>query len=372
VLTSICLLPTMLMPYLVGAAARSVSADPRQLGWVAAAVLGGPIALMAISVLWVRRRSWRRLVFAGLAFSAVGYGLAAEARSFPSLIVFISLGSSALAIAYAPPICLLSDTADPDRNFGYAFFLQIVASGLVGLVATALQDRYGPRAIFAVIAIVFALSLALLRWLPDAGAKREAAGAAPAEGSTWPIWMGLIGMLLLNGGQMAVWAFFERIGHEAGFTEREVGNMIALALLLGAPGSLFSAAAARRFGRLIPLAVSTLLLVATFGLAIYAARPATFLIAGAAFQLLLNFSLSFQYAALSVADASGRRIVLVPTFQGIGGIACPVVGGWLAHGDGYAAVGAWSAGCELIGLILLVALCTRRGAGRAELPTTPR
>ena len=73
VLTSTCLLPAMLMPYLVGAVALTVTPDSRQLGFVAAAVLGGPIALMAASVLWVRRYPWRRLVFGGLALAAVGY-----------------------------------------------------------------------------------------------------------------------------------------------------------------------------------------------------------------------------------------------------------------------------------------------------------
>ena len=51
-------------------------------------------------------------VAGGLALAALGYLLAAGAHSFASVILWIALGSSALAIAYAPPICLLSDTAD--------------------------------------------------------------------------------------------------------------------------------------------------------------------------------------------------------------------------------------------------------------------
>src|ERR1700691_3233635 len=90
-LTSICLLPAMLMPYLVGAVALTVTPDSRQLGFVAAAVLGGPIALMAASVLWVRRYPWRRLVLGGLALAAVGYFLAAGARDFATIIAWIAL-----------------------------------------------------------------------------------------------------------------------------------------------------------------------------------------------------------------------------------------------------------------------------------------
>jgi predicted MFS family arabinose efflux permease len=373
VLTSVCLLPAMLMPYLVGAVALTVTPDSRQLGFVAAAVLGGPIALMAASVLWVRRYPWRRLVLGGLALAAVGYLLAAGARDFATIIAWIALGSSALAIAYAPPICLLSDTSDPDRNFGYAFFLQIIASGLIGLGVTALQGRLGPRSVFILIAAAFAASLALLPWIPQRGVKVHARSVAAAPSPPPHIWMGLVGMLLLNAGPTAVWAFFEQIGRGAGFTEQSVGNMIAIALLLGAPGSLFSGAAARRYGRIRPLAASTLLLIVTFGVAIHARSPLTYLLAGTLFQFLLNFGLSFQYGALSDADTSGRLIVLAPTFQGIGGIGGPIIAGLLAHGGSYVAVGAWSAVYEIAGLALLVALCTRGAAARLPpLPTTPR
>jgi predicted MFS family arabinose efflux permease len=373
VLTSTCLLPAMLMPYLVGAVALAVTPDSRQLGFVAAAVLGGPIALMAASMLWVRRYPWRRLVFGGLALAAVGYLLAAGARDFATLITWIALGSSALAIAYAPPICLLSDTSDPDRNFGYAFFLQIIASGLIGLGVTGLQGRLGPRSVFLLIAAAFAASLALLPWIPQRGVKVHARSAAATPSPSPHIWMGLAGMLLLNAGPTAVWAFFEQIGRDAGFTEQSVGNMIAIALLLGAPGSLFSGVAAGRYGRIRPLVVSTLLLVVTFGVAIYARSPMVYLLAGTLFQFLLNFGLSFQYGALSDADTSGRLIVLAPTFQGIGGIGGPIIAGLLAHGGSYVALGAWSAVYEITGLALLVALCTRGAAARSpSLPTTPR
>jgi predicted MFS family arabinose efflux permease len=370
-LTSTCLLPAMLMPYLVGAVALVVTPDSRQLGFVAAAVLGGPIALMTVSVVWVRTYSWRRLVLWGLMLAALGYLLAAGAHDFATLVASIAFGSSALAIAYGPPICSLSDTSDPDRNFGYAFFLQIIASGLVGLGATALQDRFGPRSLFVLIAVVFAGSLGLLPWIPKAGVKHEARSVAEHRPQASHIWMGLAGMLLLNAGPTAVWAFFERIGRSAGFAEQSIGNMIALALLIGAPGSLLSALAARRFGRIRPLAVSTLLLIVTFGVAIYARNPATFLVAGALFQFLLNFSLAFQYGALSVADHSGRLIVLAPVFQGIGGIGGPIIAGFLVHGESYIEVGVWSAVYEIAGLALLVGLC-KRNAAPASGPATPR
>jgi MFS family permease len=373
VLTSICLLPAMLTPYLVGAIALAVTPDPRRLGFVAAAVLGGPIALMAVSILWVRKYPWRRLIFWGLVIAAAGYLLAAEMRDFLPMVGCIAIGSSALAVAYAPPICALSDTSNPDRNFGYSFFLQIIASGLTGLMATALEDHFGPRSLFVLIAGIFLCSLALLPLLPQAGVKQPARDAAPGRTPSSHIWMGLAGMLFLNAGPTAVWAFFERIGRGAGFSEQSVGNLIALAMLIGAPGSLLSASAARRYGRLRPLVLSTILMTVTFSVSIIAPDLATYFFAGALFQFLLNFGLSFQYGALSVADVSGRLIVLAPTFQGIGGIAGPVVAGMVVHGDSYAVVAVLSGLYEIVGLALIVGLCKRSAFSGAALPSaTPR
>jgi predicted MFS family arabinose efflux permease len=372
-LTSICLLPAMLMPYLVGTIALAVTPDPRRLGFVAAAVLGGPIALMAVSVLWVRKYPWRRMVFCGLSIAAAGYLLAAEMRDFLSMVACVAIGSSGLAIAYAPPICSLSDTSNPDRNFGYSFFLQIIASGLTGLIATALEDRFGPRSLFVLIAGIFVFSLVLLPILPQAGVKHQVRDAVQGHSRAKHIWMGLAGMLFLNAGPTAVWAFFERIGHGAGFSEHSVGNMIALAMLIGAPGSLLSASAARRYGRLRPLAVSTILMIVTFAVSITSPDLATYFFAGVLFQFLLNFGLSFQYGALSVADVSGRLIVLAPTFQGIGGIAGPGIAGMVVHGDNYVVVAGLSGLYEIVGLVLIVGLCKWGTSAAADLPsTTPR
>src|SRR5260370_17273675 len=110
-LTSICLLPTMLMPYLVGSVALAFTPDSRQLGFVAAAVLGGPIALMAVSVMWVRRYPWRRLVFWGLMLAALGYLLAAGARDFATLLASIPFRTSPLPLAHTPPIFSLLATS---------------------------------------------------------------------------------------------------------------------------------------------------------------------------------------------------------------------------------------------------------------------
>ena len=370
-LTSICLLPAMLMPYLVGAVALAVTPDSRQLGFVAAAVLGGPIALMAVSAMWVRRYPWRRLVFWGLLLAALGYLLAAAARDFATLVASIAFGSSALAIAYAPPICSLSDTSDPDRNFGYAFFLQIIASGLVGLGATALQDRFGPRSLFVLIATRLCMLPGTASLVPSCRCEARSAKPCGTYAGGIPYLDGpcrhatpqrrphcRLGVLRAHrarrGLPRAVGGQHDRAG---------APHWCAWIVAFGAGGAAIRPhSASRGLHRAVDRHVRA---------AIYARNLPTYLLAGALFQFMLNFSLSFQYGALSAADHSGRLIVLAPVFQGVGGIGGPIIAGLLAHGGSYIEVGAWSAVYEIAGLALIVGLCKRNAVARAD-PATPR
>lgn len=358
-LTAICLLPVMLTPYVVGAAGqdRQLALQPSQLGLLAASLVGGAITVMASSVFWVRRCNWRLLVAAGSAMACAGNLLASYAHTFVMMIAAVLAASCATGVAYAPAICALSDTRDPDRNFAYSFFLQIVVSGIAGFLISGLVPRWGMVSPLRLIAICFAAGLLLAPVLPAHGVKGGAKAAHPEGIGGLQIWAGLLGMLLMNAGPMAVWAFYERIGAAAGFNEHAIGNVIALSLLMGAPGALLSAVAAKRFGRRLPLTIATIPLLAAFATGVATRDLRVYLLSALLIQFLVNFGLAFQYGAMSAADVSGRLIVLGPTFQGIGGVIGPVIAGALARDGNYAPVAALGAGLTAAGLGLMLWLC---------------
>ena len=370
-LTSICVLPLMLMPFLVGAAARDFSVAPRQLGFVAGSMIGGVIVVMASSVLWVRKCNWRVLVAAGASIAGAGYLLAGHVRGFVAMSTLLFIASCGSGLVYAPSICALSDTKNPDRSFGYSFFLQILVSGLIGFIATGIAQRWGLSGLLDLIAIFFALALMLVSFLPARGTKIGAVDAIGRAAGGFPVWAGLTGMLLLSAGPVAVWTFFERIGDAAGFSEHSVGNAIATALLMGAPGALLSSFAGKQFGRLGPLAVSTVAMVATFAAAVITRNILVYLLCGVLFQFLWNFGLAFQFGAMAVVDVSGRLIVLAPTFQGLGAMAGPAVAGMLVRDSDYAPVAVVGGLCAVCGLILIVWLCrapTMHSSGAVGIP----
>jgi predicted MFS family arabinose efflux permease len=356
-LTSICFLPVMLTPYILGAAARDFALDPRQLGLLAASLIGGAITVMASSVFWVRKCDWRVLVVCGAGVALAGNLLACFAHHFETLLTLLLLASCGSGVVYAPAICALSDTRYPDRNFAYSFFLQIVLSGVAGFAITAFTQPSGLPGVLGLIAVCFAMALMLAWWMPAGGVKNGTVRVASRGTTDSRVWAGLVGMLLLNGGPMAVWAFFERIGAAAGFSEHSVGNALAVGLLMGAPGALFTSMAGNRFGRAAPLIVSTLAMVATFYVAVTTRNFTIYLLAGLIFQFLFNFGMAFQYGAVSIADVSGRLIVLGPTFQGLGGMAGPAIAGMLVRGNSYAPVAAVGGLFVIVGLLLILWLC---------------
>ena len=370
-LNTICLLPVMLTPYIVGAAARDLALDPRQLGLLAADLLGGAIVVMASSVFWVRICNWRALVACGAMIAIAGDLLASRAHGFLALVTLLGVASCGTGVVYAPSICALSDTQFPDRNFAYAFFLQIVVSGLTGFAITAFGQQWGLFGLLDLMAAFYGVALILAAWLPTKGAKNGTGKRAwPVPAAGLPIWGGLVGMLLLNAGPMAVWAFFERIGAAAGFSERSIGNGIAVAMLMGAPGALFSSIAIKRFGRVGPLTISTLATTATFAAAVLTHDFTVYMLSGLLFQFLVNFGLAFQYGAMSAADVSGRLIVLGPTFQGVGGMAGPAIAGMVVRDNGYGWVAVLGAAFAVSGLLLMLWLCVTLASG-SDIPIPP-
>jgi predicted MFS family arabinose efflux permease len=355
----------MLTPYIVGAAARDakLALQPNQLGLLAASLVCGAITVMVTSVFWVRRCNWRVVTICGAAIAVTANLIASSAHTFGSLLTIMLVASCGTGVVYAPATCALSDTRDPDRSFALSFFLQIVVSGAAGFAISELGQQWGLGGVLRLIAGFFAAAFLLAALLPARGVKD---GTSPDTGQSAAglhIWVGLAGMLLLNAGSMAVWAFYERIGAAAGFSEQTVGNVIALALLMGAPGALFSSMAAKRFGRSRPLVISTLAMIVTFVTAVDTHNPNVYLVSALLFQFLSNFGLAFQYGAMSVADVSGRLIVLGPTFQGVGGMLGPTVAGMLAKEDDYTPVAATGALLTAAGLVLILWLC------RAASPT---
>jgi MFS family permease len=365
-LTATAFAPALLLPLLVGAAAREIGLSPQQVGVTASSLLAGLILVMLSAVLWVRRGHWRRVSAAGCIAAALCFLLVGRADSFPVLIGALFLAGCALGGIYAPSVSALSDTRLPDRNFGYAIFAQILLGAVLGFLSGGVSERWGLTGYATLMAGGVLSTLLVLPWFPERGAAKAPAAEVAARGAGLPVYSGLAGMFLMCVGTVAVWAFFERVGDANGFSAASIARAVSIGLVFSGPGALLSALMGDRFGRIVPLSLATLFLIVTYVLVASSPGFNTYVLACVLFQFMWSFSQAFQYGAVSSVDASGRLIVLAPACQGTGGMVGPALAGLVLAGDNYWPVSLLATVTTLAGLLLFAWLC-RHPHGIAEI-----
>lgn len=358
VLGAVCVAPVLLVPLIIGAVAERYPLGPHEMGIFNPSIFGAGMLVVASAALWVRKVNWRITIACGSLVALIAYVLAGLMPGFLSMTAMVYLAGAGAGLALAPSMCALSDTREPDRNFGYSFFVQIVVGAATGFVGAILAERWGLPGVLGLMGVLFVIPLAMIRYFPVAGTKSAATVKARQSMNSLGVWLGLGGMLLLTAGPAAVWTFYERIGSVSGFSHSAIGNTIAMSLLAGAPGALLSSAWANKFGRILPLTVSTILMVGTYITAVTTRELSVYFASGLVLQFMLNFGLAYQFGALSSVDKSGRAIVLAPLCQGVGGIYGPVVAAHLVQSDRYWPGAPFAAGVMTLGgLVLVVWLC---------------
>jgi MFS family permease len=366
-LTATAFAPALLLPLLVGAAARQLELTPQQVGVAASSLLAGLILVMVSAVLWIRRSRWRRVGAAASIAATLCFLLVGQADSFSMLLGGLFLGGVSLGGIYAPSISALSDTRLPDRNFGYALFTQIILGAGLGFVSGGVSERWGLAGYATLMAAGTLSALLALPWFPDRGAPKKApAASVAAVGARAPAYAGLAGMFLMSVGSVAVWAFFERIGAAYHFSAASIARVVSIGLVFSIPATLLAAFMGNRFGRILPLSAATLILVATYALVASSPSFSIYLLAGILIQSMWSFGQPFQFGAISSVDTSGRLIVLAPACQGTGGMVGPALAGMVLVGDNFWPVILLATVTSLLGLLLFVWLCRHQVA-----PTPP-
>jgi cyanate permease len=136
------------------------------------------------------------------------------------------------------------------------------------------------------------------------------AAAKPIIGAT-----ALLGAFLLQLSIFAVWGFLERIGRSNGLSDEQIGYGIGIGVLGGIPGGVFPAFVGERFGRVSMIALSTLILVAS-----YVALGGRLAMTGyILWILILNvgwvLGLTYYMGLTVIHDPDGRFTRLIPFSQ---------------------------------------------------------
>ncbi|MGI9288462.1 MAG: MFS transporter, partial [Pseudomonadales bacterium] len=262
----------MVSPYLVGTAIDSLQLSERQAGLIPSTYFFGYLLVCLTAVFWMRRFHWQFVALFGYALLISGLFGAAATDNFELLLVTTFIAGMGGGTLFGLPMCIISDSDNPDRGFG----LKIVAEQAIGVVLLLglpiyVTHTWGFKGINVVLGLVLILLAMATFWVPARGVRADDAGGYNAiAGNGVYVGIGLLALMLFFGGLSGLYAFVERLATERGFDAVSIGQSLALGTIGGGVGGFAVAVIGDRYGRSRPVAISALVLLCV--IAIYATQ----------------------------------------------------------------------------------------------------
>ena len=324
------------LPFFVGLKVSTGGFSQTQAGALGSAYLIGFSVASMTALWWAGRFNWRRLAAAMAAVVIAALLLLARLDGFALSLTIVSVVGLMMGAFWTVAYRIFSGSANPERSFSIGIVVSYSALALVTFVIGeyVVEDfgLTGSGYVLGAVVLVLALSALLLpRGLESGG---EAAGQGASRPSP-PVALALLAILGTSFGFAAVWAFTERIGIDAGFNTSQVSPVIASNLLASAGGSVLATLLGLRLGRMLPLYVGMLAIVASIVGLIAVDSFSTYALAVAGLGLSIGFVMPYQMGYLAALDRDNRFVLLIAAAQGIGSAAGPFAGGAAADAGGY-------------------------------------
>jgi predicted MFS family arabinose efflux permease len=227
------------------------------------------------------------------------------AAYWPLLVLRVVAGLGAglvVAVCYV----VLGQSKQVDRNFSLYLLCQGLFSAIILKALPSLARAIGVAGIFALLAALYAVALALCRFLPPGryASGARISGARPS----FAAWTGLGAVLAFFIAQGAVWAYLELIGVRSGVDASSVATGLALSTLVGMSGPLAAAILGSRFGRALPLLAGSCMALIALALLSSSMDAIRFALAACLFNIAWNFSIPYQLSALAAVDSTGSVV----------------------------------------------------------------
>jgi len=330
----ICITYYNIMPLVLGGAAESRGLVEDQLGFAAAAFMGGLALINFAGVAWLRRYDWRKLVLTGNVLATLAFSLPVFYFSAPTWILCNFLAGTATGISYGVSIACLGDTREPERNFALAYASQTFLSAGLIFMLPRLAINYDLFVVGqGITATLMVGGTALVLILPRHGAKAGIVTKTPGAGVPGipqaVLIMALLVLMLNVMAEGAIWAFVERIAVSGGMTTSFAATAMAFSFFASGIGSIAAAAMGRRFGSTGPFVVAVILSIGSVWVLWAGGTERIFFAGVMLFALAWNLGSPYRMALATRADSSGRYSTFVPAMQTLGAALGPAIAGLL-------------------------------------------
>ena len=330
-------LPFNSLPVMLGSMADSFALDPKAVGLMGSICFAGYLLGTLGAPFWINRLNWRVLTVASAIGTAGSFALSSQVEDLTTLYVVWALIGFFASTMTCLGMRVLSDLPNKVRAFGVrqGVELSVTAAVLFALPPLVIASYKYPGAALALAGVVALLGLSAF-WVPPhalAPASRMQAGLRSVNSRAW---LCLAVLFVFLTGNIALWAFLERIGVAIPVAAAEMGVVFAVLKLLGGVAAFSVAAVGDRAGQRAPYVV--VLVGVAAGLALLAGANGFLLFAFGAWiwEFWFTCGCVFQAALVARHDDSGRAVVLIPAVFALGSMVGPGFAGYLVAGGSYA------------------------------------
>ena len=325
-------------PLLVGGYVTQLGFSNQQGGYIISAELAGFAVAPIPAAIWVKRISWRLVLYLAAASVILMNLITSSLTDFALFFVLRFLSGFGAGIQLAVCMAVIHRHLDPDRSLGYWFGLQLLVGSVAVIFLPRLIADFGVGAVFLLVAGLHALLLMLIRFIP-AGGDIEQMPEVKATGSVQILAaLGFVGLFLFELGIMGVWTYYERIGDASGIAAQTIGYALSASLFLGFIGSMTAAVLSSRFSRIIPVVFGTGLAILSTAILLTDFSTAAFVLSVGLFSFAWYFTLPYIMACIANVDATGRLLILSNLIAGLGTSIGPACAALLQTANSYVPV----------------------------------
>lgn len=356
-------LPFNALPVMLGSLADSFALDAQTVGWVGSVCFAGYLVGTLGAPFWMNRLNWRMLTLASTVGTAGAFALGTQVKDVQVLYGVWALIGFFASTMTCLGMRILTDLANPVRAFGIrqGVELSVTAAVLFALPPLVIANFKYPGAAWAMAGVVTVLGLSafgLPSGPPSSAQAVQGRRHALPLASIWR--MGVFFVFLV--GNIALWAFLERIGASLKIAAAEVGVVFAVLKLLGGAAAFFVAWVGERGGERRPYVVVLAGIVVGSALLATGTSFAPYAMGAWIWEFAFTCGCVYQAAAIARSDPSGRAVVLVPAVFACSSMVGPGLAGQLAAGGSFTGVLYLAALCSLVPVLAYVT------AGRSKRP----
>jgi predicted MFS family arabinose efflux permease len=330
-------LPFNSLPVMLGSMADSFALDAKAVGLMGSICFAGYLLGTLGAPFWINRLNWRVLTVISTIGTAGSFALSSQVKDLNTLYAVWALIGFFASTMTCLGMRILSDLPNKVRAFGVrqGVELSITAAVLFGLPPLVIATYKYPGAALALAGVVALLGLSAF-WVPPhplTPAPQQQAGLRSVNARAW---LCLAVFFAFLTGNIALWAFLERIGAAIPIAAAQMGIVFAVLKLLGGVAAFSVAAVGDRAGQRAPYVV--VLVGVAAGLALLAGANGFVLFACGAWiwEFCFTCGCVFQAALIARHDTSGRAVVLIPAVFALGSMVGPGIAGYLVAGGSHA------------------------------------